>query len=55
MLDVLGAFDSLLLIFLLWGPPGQEVNSFQCEKLAVAGEGKLSLIAQHPFHVQQIL
>lgn len=27
------------LIFLLWGPPGQEVNSFRCGKLAVAGDG----------------
>lgn len=40
MLDILGGFDSLLLVFLSWGPPGQEVNSFQCEKLAMARDGK---------------
>lgn len=32
--------DSFLLILLSWGPPGQEVNSFQCEKLATVGDGE---------------
>lgn len=40
LLDILGGFDSLLLVLLSWGPPGQEVNFFQCEKLAVARDGK---------------